>query len=357
MNDSIKNKILIVDDEEEQLRALQLGLRRKGYTVSTAKNGAQAIACLSDQAGGFDMVVTDFAMPGMDGVTFLKKIRSQNKSLPVMMMTAYGNKEVMADAIRYQCNGFIEKPFTMSEFINEIERVKSYKQEAVTSCSLSKIMPFIVHQINNPLLVIEGSAEISLNNPENDALKKNLTRIMLAADKIKKINNEMLNLFKGIENITEYLCLNDVLAASIDFYQERLDTANITLERNLNVHSCYIRGNKFGLEQIFKHLILNAIEALETTPEKKLTISLVVEPSEGKAHIFIKDNGCGMKKEMQDRIFESYFTSKEKGTGLGLAITKCITEKYKGKIDLSSKEDKGSLFKVTLPITEYIKNQ
>ena len=126
MENMTENKILIVDDEEEQLRTLQLGLRRKGYNVSTAKSGAQAIARLCDQDGEFDMVVTDFAMPGMDGLTFLKKIRSQNKNLPVMLMTAYGKKEVLVDALRNHCNGFIEKPFTMSEFIDEIERVRSY---------------------------------------------------------------------------------------------------------------------------------------------------------------------------------------------------------------------------------------
>ena len=357
MKNKTENKILIVDDEEEQLRALQLGLRRKGYTVATAKNGTQAFARLCDQDGGFDMVVTDFAMPGMDGLTFLKKIRSQNKHLAVMMMTAYGKKEVLVDALRNQCNGFIEKPFTMSEFIDEIERVRSNIQEDENSCTLSDVIPFLVHQINNPLYVIKGSAEMGLYNLENDALKKSLQNIIHATERIHKINQEIINLGRGIENRTECLCLNNVLAESIDFFQEQLDANAISIERNLHNHKCYIQGNKFGLEQMFKNLILNAIEAMETEPTKTLAISLVVKPLSSKAHIFIKDSGCGMAKEIQDRIFESYFTLKAHGTGLGLAVTKYVADKHHGSIDISSKAGKGTLFKVTLPITECIKNQ
>ena len=122
MHNMKSRSILIVDDEIEQLRTLQLGLRRKGYNVSTANNGMEAIKILENKGSNFDMVVTDYAMPGMDGMQFLKSIRNKHKDLTVVMMTAYGNDELFMDAMQNQCNGFIEKPFSMDEFYNEIEK-------------------------------------------------------------------------------------------------------------------------------------------------------------------------------------------------------------------------------------------
>ena len=117
--------ILVVDDEEVQIETLKRVLRSKGYQVFKALNAIEALEQLNAMPFRIDMVLTDYVMPGKDGIELLKKIRERYGELPVIVMTAYGEKSVVIDAIRNRCDGFIEKPFNVDQLINEIERVMS----------------------------------------------------------------------------------------------------------------------------------------------------------------------------------------------------------------------------------------
>ena len=113
--------ILIVDDKRVQLKTLRRGLRTKGYRVVEAINGKQALHCLGTDET-IDIVLTDYAMPEMNGIELLKKIRHTYKSIPVIIMTAYGDKDLVIEAMRYRCNGFIDKPFDMKELLGKISQ-------------------------------------------------------------------------------------------------------------------------------------------------------------------------------------------------------------------------------------------
>jgi DNA-binding NtrC family response regulator len=117
--------ILVVDNEEVQIETLKRALRSKGYQVLKALNAIEALEQLNAMTYRIDMVLTDYVMPGKDGIELLKKIREIHGELPVIIMTAYGEKGMLIDAIRNRCDGFIEKPFNVDQLINEIERVMS----------------------------------------------------------------------------------------------------------------------------------------------------------------------------------------------------------------------------------------
>lgn len=119
-------RVLIVDDEIEQLRTIKLGLRSRKYDVFTARDGKEALQHLKDDRDGYDVVVTDYCMPGLSGLQFLKKVKSQYHDQAVIMMTAYGKKEEFIEALDHS-SGFIEKPFSMDELVWEIERVRQMK--------------------------------------------------------------------------------------------------------------------------------------------------------------------------------------------------------------------------------------
>lgn len=117
--------ILIIDDNPEQLTSIELSLKIKGHTVFIAEAGKEALNKLKDKYFVIDMVVTDYAMPKMNGLELLSKIRKKDPLLPVVIMTAYGEKELLVQALRSGCDGFIEKPFTPDQLLSEIERVTS----------------------------------------------------------------------------------------------------------------------------------------------------------------------------------------------------------------------------------------
>jgi DNA-binding NtrC family response regulator len=70
-----------------------------------------------------DLVLSDYVMPGLNGIELLKRIRENHGSLPVILMTAYGEKDLIIEALRNRCDSFLEKPFTLDQLIQEIERV------------------------------------------------------------------------------------------------------------------------------------------------------------------------------------------------------------------------------------------
>jgi len=113
--------ILVVDDKWVQLKTLRRGLRTRGYRVVEALSGKHALDHLGkDEA--IDIVLTDYAMPGMNGIELLQKIRETNKTIPVILMTAYGDKDLVIEAMHYRRTGFIDKPFDMDELLDVIHQ-------------------------------------------------------------------------------------------------------------------------------------------------------------------------------------------------------------------------------------------
>jgi DNA-binding NtrC family response regulator len=116
--------ILIADNEKVQLESLRRGLRSKGCKVYEASCVQEALSYIDDDAINIDLVITDHAIRGLDGIDLLKKIRKQWSNMPVIMMSAYSDKELVINAMKNRCNSFIEKPFTLEHLMKEIERLK-----------------------------------------------------------------------------------------------------------------------------------------------------------------------------------------------------------------------------------------
>lgn len=102
-----KKRILVVDDEEELLKAMRIRLASWGYDILTASNGKDAIQLVKKKLP--DAVILDIMMPEMDGIETLRRIRRFNKKLPVLMLTAYGDKERFVTTRELGISGFIQK--------------------------------------------------------------------------------------------------------------------------------------------------------------------------------------------------------------------------------------------------------
>ncbi len=117
-------KILIVDDFSTMRRIIKNLLRDLGFTnTSEADDGLTALPML--QQGSFDFLVTDWNMPGMEGIELLKKVRADEnlKSLPVLLVTAEAKKEQIVEAAQAGVNGYIVKPFTSGTLKEKIDKI------------------------------------------------------------------------------------------------------------------------------------------------------------------------------------------------------------------------------------------
>ncbi len=125
-------KILIVDDEDSiRKRCIRL-LSRQGYTVIGATNSSAALKLLQNQRTGFDLLLVDIRMPGMDGIQLLKKIKMQRQSIEVIIMTGYATVETAVKSMKYGAFDYLSKPFDKDELLHTIDKVvkmKSLQQE------------------------------------------------------------------------------------------------------------------------------------------------------------------------------------------------------------------------------------
>ena len=121
----MEKKILVVDDEELIVRSLRKLLEKHGYTVFIAKNGLDALEMVD--AEGFDLLIADIRMPGLNGVETVQSIynhlkESQIKPIPVIFITGYADEEIKRRAKALEPLAYVHKPFDIAELVDRIEK-------------------------------------------------------------------------------------------------------------------------------------------------------------------------------------------------------------------------------------------
>ncbi|HUO77964.1 MAG TPA: response regulator [Thermodesulfovibrionales bacterium] len=114
-------KLLIVDDEPDMLRLLQMIVREKtAYEVTTTNNPLEALGLA--RKGGFDLLITDLKMPGLDGIELLKTVREFDADIPIIIITAFATSEAADAAMEKNAFDFITKPFRKEQILFTIEK-------------------------------------------------------------------------------------------------------------------------------------------------------------------------------------------------------------------------------------------
>jgi DNA-binding NtrC family response regulator len=120
VEDSLRRRILVVEDDEDMRENLRRILLGAGYEVSLAEDGPQAITLL--RAHPCHLVLTDLVMPGMNGLELLKKIRQKDQNLPVVFLSAFGDRATYAKATELGAVDFVTKPFRAGSLLGLIQR-------------------------------------------------------------------------------------------------------------------------------------------------------------------------------------------------------------------------------------------
>jgi signal transduction histidine kinase len=213
--------------------------------------------------------------------------------------------------------------------------------------ALGGMVATIAHDIRNPLSVIRSSAELGAMADKEENKNLFFQKIVYSSDKMEEMLKHFLLLvhspsgnWERIEvckHLKELISLISVPAArkGIEFIYD------IDAVKNL-----YIEGVSIALTQALMNMLNNAIES--TPSGGKVTIS--ASQKEDKVEISITDTGQGIPEELQDKIFERFFTTKGEGTGIGLALAYSVISQHSGKIWFDSVEGQGSTFYVQFPV-------
>lgn len=122
MPEKLEASVLVVDDEEQFLKAFSQRLQGRGMKVDTATSGEEAVKRVKGKE--FDAVILDLVMPGMGGIETLKRIKSENPDLQIIMLTGHGTVEKSVEAMKLGVVDFIEKPADMGKILDKIAEAK-----------------------------------------------------------------------------------------------------------------------------------------------------------------------------------------------------------------------------------------
>ncbi|MBI5590542.1 MAG: HAMP domain-containing histidine kinase [Deltaproteobacteria bacterium] len=216
---------------------------------------------------------------------------------------------------------------------------------------ISEIVAMLAHQINSPLSCILASAELSIRHVNDEiAVRKHCDNIIKCADMIRDLNKKILEIEKSCQFRTETIAPAALLDKCLDAFKDLYEVNHITVEKEYDCCPPLIRCNPFGLEQVFNNLILNALDAMSEVAYRRLLVAVKGDPGIGVVSIWIRDSGPGIPDNILSRIFLPNFTTKKSGNGLGLSICKYIVEKHHGKIEVVSRESRGTSFGIHIPV-------
>ena len=211
--------------------------------------------------------------------------------------------------------------------------------------STGRIARTIAHEVRNPLTNIGLASEQLKDGATSEETALYVDMIKRNADRINVLVSELLNSTKFADLTPVKISVNKILDDALALAKDRVALQELSVQKNYSPGICDIAVDVEKIKIAFLNIIVNAIEAME--PGKGV-LTLETRSDKGRCAVIISDNGSGMDKETVSKLFEPYFTSKEKGNGLGLTNTQNIILNHKGTIKVESEPGKGTSFIITL---------
>ena len=215
--------------------------------------------------------------------------------------------------------------------------------------TLGTLAAEIAHEIRNPLMVVRLLFDsLGLEQGEDEAKNKDLSVIREKLDHLEQIAGRILDFGKSREAFRKPFSLKEIIEDATLLVRLKLEQCHVTLFVNEFPHDLLVYVDKGQIQQALLNLMLNALVAMPLGGKLKIEVS---RTGEGKAQVLVEDTGTGIPEELKGKIFDSFLTGTTEGTGLGLSISKRILRAHDGDLDLVQSGSKGTIFKITLPLT------
>jgi signal transduction histidine kinase/DNA-binding response OmpR family regulator len=256
------------------------------------------------------------------------------------------------------------------EQLVELQRTQSQLLRSARMAAAGALADGVAHEINNPLSVVLGHAQLLLSKPDlNPADVEDLQKIVNSTRHIADIVRRFTDFARPISNVGhESTDVNKILDEALNLIAGRAKRDRVRIVRDFDENLPFIIGSGSHLQQAFLNLFLNALEAIQRVtpppPLAELRVTTRRLPAgvrigtqvwrAGGVEVQIADTGCGIPAANLERIFEPGFTTKvENGTvrglGIGLFVTYNVVEAHQGTVVAESEEGTGSVFTVRLP--------
>jgi len=385
------DRILVVDDERIILELTSMVLRSNGYEVLTAESGARGLEIVERESPA--VVLLDYMMPGMDGMTALRRIRESFPGTYVIMFTGKGSEEIAVELMKSGASDYILKPFSNQDLIDRIDNVlrirrielhnkelreererllheiEQWNQElarrveeksrelerahaeivqAEKLAALGHLSAGMAHEIRNPLNSINLFAQILQSGLTDDPEKASYSsKIMKEVDRIDDLLVKLLEASKRPRFELKPVYITEVIDRVLAGFEALASAQNVRVKKEYVSEPPPVLADASEIEQIFSNLFVNSLYEMQEGGNLGIRLS----HDEGTIFISVSDTGGGIPQANLKRIFDPFFTTKTKGTGFGLSVVLRIIKTYGGRISVDSVEGKGTVFHLQLPMT------
>jgi len=264
----------------------------------------------------------------------------------------------------YDDEGHFLRTFSILRDIRKIKELQNSLVHAGRLAAIGEMASGVAHDINNPLTVILLSNEMLTkelgripDTPPNTSLERSksfVRDIQRASGSIQKLADHLRTFSRGRAEAFQIMDFYDSVADALFITNNKTLSSGVVVRNEVKKCLYYVNGCPNNIEQVLVNLIGNASDAMTGRPKRELSIAVKAERLDDGIDYWrcdVTDTGTGIPEELQEDIFQSFFTTKEKGkgTGLGLSISRGIVRDHKGDIKVHSKVDEGTTFSVYLP--------
>lgn len=246
--------------------------------------------------------------------------------------------------------------------VSDRRRLQAELRQAQRMEAVGRLASGIAHDFNNFLLVIAGHCQLlGRSTPDETSLKRRIRLIEDAVERAGQLTEQLLTFTRSPRIEPQAVKLNEA-AAKMHSQLEQVIGSRIRIETDFAASPDLIAVDPTGLEQLLMNLCLNARDAMPDGGTLTLATRNRTFPSETEDHpalagnfveLTVKDTGCGMSEELQERIFDPFFSTKgNKGTGLGLSIAYGVVTQAGGEIRVESNPGEGTRFIALFPVLD-----
>jgi two-component system, NtrC family, nitrogen regulation sensor histidine kinase NtrY len=215
----------------------------------------------------------------------------------------------------------------------------------------------VAHEIKNPLTPIALSAEriqrhlergLSPDGPSVEIIRSCAETIAGAVETVRRLVDEFATLARFPASRPQPADLNEIVESALAMFNGKLD--GISLHKSLAADLPKVMADAEAIKRALANLVDNAAEALQDSPVRAIEISTALVASRDAVELTVADTGHGVTRELKEKLFLPYFSTKKRGTGLGLAIVGRVIEEHHGSIRVEENEPMGTRFIVELPV-------
>ena len=376
-------KILVVDDESDIASILKLHLEEAGYLADWAADGETGLTML--HSNDYALVLLDVRMPGISGVEVLQRLQAETIDAAVIMMTAHGNENLVAECMKAGAADYVAKPFDMDDLLHRIERAvfnrRTLKEKQLLEQEKEDFFFMLSHDLKNPITAVIGSIDIMREGrlgPVNQEQTEYLQSAIESCEEVVTMIDNLLDMQRfntgRMKTKISMIDPNKLLATSVRRFSPAAERENITLTFDTQSEMPVIEADSSIMGRVIENLVANAIkftpdggsitlscrcveggELRETLVRASVAMSGDFSDTCCFVRISVCDTGSGISPDELTYIFERYAQADNPsrrgrgGAGLGLAFCKKAVEEFGGYIWAESTDDSGSTFIILLP--------